>query len=231
VHATLQLAEEYDWSGLETALAGVAEEFQTFDLRTVGLLAFTGRNTTIAIAPYKNDQLAKFHAAVWEASTPFAGGRVDPFYEPGRWVPHITVKRCGENDQSFGRAMQRLANETFAETSSLRAIGVQHDPGMNSLTHYMRLRFPLGGAALVGAAATTNATIVQIAERAEDDLSRLLKIRMDDGREIEEVWSAPAIVREMARAQSSLVHFSNARCRVERGIIAAVVPNTPFPVR
>jgi 2'-5' RNA ligase len=231
VHMTLQLAEEYDWPGLESALADVARQRQPFEMRTVGVLAFTGRGTTIAIAPYKDDDLAKFHAAVWDAATEFASGRVDPFYRPGDWVPHITVKRCGADAQSFGAAMQLLATEDFAGSMALEAIGVQHDPDKNSLTHYMRLRFPLGGAATIEEATTTDATIVQITERAEDDTTRLLKIRTDDGREIEEVWTAPRIVREMARAQSSLVHFTNARCRIEPGGITAVVPNTPFPVR
>jgi hypothetical protein len=216
---------------LNTALAAVAGQFQPFDMRTVGVLAFTGRQASIAIAPYKDEQLTKFHAAVWETSTPFANGRVDPFYEPGRWVPHVTLKRCGENDQSFGRAMQRLTHEGFAGTIPLEAIGVQHDPGKNSLTHYMRLRFPLGRSTDRVDQIQTNATITNIVQITADDPSRLLTIRTGDGREIKTVWTASDIVRETATAQSSLVHFSNARCRVEGDRIVAVVPNTPFPVR
>ena len=92
VHMTLQLAEEYDWPGLESELGQLTERRQPFDVRTIGLLAFTGRGASIAISPYKDQQLADFHAAVWEASTRFAIGRVDSFYEPERWVPHITLK-------------------------------------------------------------------------------------------------------------------------------------------
>lgn len=234
VHMTLQLAEEYDWHGLESALVQVAQLHQPFDVRTVGVLAFTGKEAAIAIAPYKDEQLAKFHAAVWEASTEFASGRVDAFYEPGRWVPHITVKRCGTNDRSFGDAMRRLSKESFASTMPLDAIGVQHDPGKNSLTHYMRLRLPLGerdGAGETIPIKETNAAVVDVTEDPASDGAggRLLRIRLDEGGQMDQRWTAPEVVRATAEAASSAVHFPNARCRFERDHITFIVPNTPHP--
>ena len=234
VHMTLQLSEEYDWPGLESALRQVAQERQRFDVRTLGLLAFTGREATIAIGPYRDQQLADFHAAVWEASTKFASGRVDPFYEPNRWVPHITLKRCGANERSFGDAMQRLAKESFAGTVVLQAIGVQHDPGKNSLTHYMRLRWPLdrkdGETEALARVAEANATILQVADPGTDGASRLVTVRTDDGRQVNQGWTAADLVRLTATASSAAVHFSNARCRIEGDRIVSIVPNTPYQV-
>lgn len=48
VHMTLQLAEEYDWPSLESALVQVAQQHQPFDVRTVGVLAFTGKEAGIS---------------------------------------------------------------------------------------------------------------------------------------------------------------------------------------
>jgi len=65
--------------------------------------------------------------------------------------------------------MHRLAKESFAGTMELQAVGVQHDPVKNSLTHYMRLRCPLGrkdnGTESLGRVAETNGTILQLGIR------------------------------------------------------------------
>ena len=145
VHFTIQLAEEYDWAGLERALDSFAAEWEPFELVTSGLQVFTGAETGIAVAPRKDRRLLEFHAAAWEVITPFAQGRVNPFYHPDSWVPHITIKRSGSDPRRFGDAMAKLAATNFTWTTSVSNIAVQHDPGKNSLTHYLRLHFPLRG--------------------------------------------------------------------------------------
>lgn len=221
VHFTLQLAEEYDWQGLERDLATLAKTLKPFELRTVGLLAFTGNGTGIAVAPYKDRQLAEFHAAVWETASSFAQGRVDQFYHPDRWIPHITIKRCGPHDHSFGHAIARLAKTDFSWTMSIDNVAVQHDPGKNSQTHYLRLRFPLGGGRESVVAIQTNATILQVTEGKASDASPswTVTIKLDDGREVSQQWDPPTLVRIMAEAKSSTVHFPNARCRVEHRLV------------
>lgn len=239
VHVTLQLAEEYDWPGLTSALAGFATRWPPFELSTVGLLVFTGTSTGIAVAPRKDRSLVDFHAAVWETISPYAQGRVDPFYHPDRWVPHITIKRCGPHVERFGAAMAKLAAEPFVSTMTIDTVAVQHDPGKNSLTHYLRHRFPLAGAG-AGLIASEerfrtqmNATILDC--RADTAAAGApiwwTKIRLDAGREFEQQWDASTIVRRTAEARSSPVYFPGARCRVEADtVVTAVAPNTPFPV-
>src|SRR5204863_8921044 len=112
-HFTLQLGEEYDWQGLASALAGFASQWKPFEIHTVGLLAFTGSGTGIAVAPCKDGRLTEFHAAAWEVISSHAQGRVDQFYHPDRWVPHITIKRCGPHAENFGAAMAKVAREDF----------------------------------------------------------------------------------------------------------------------
>lgn len=234
VHLTLQLAEEYDWAGLESALATFARGWKPFELRTLWLLASTGNSTGVAVAPYKDRQLAEFHAAVWETASPFAQGRVEQFYHPDRWLPHITIKRCGPDERSFGNAMARLAKVDFTWTMSIDNVAVQHDPGKNSLTHYLRIRLPLAGSARGQTTSTgqMNATILEASETKTADGSPVwsAKIRVDDGPETLQLWSASTLARLMAEAGSSVVHFPDARCRVEGDQVVAITPNTPFPV-
>lgn len=239
VHITLQLAEEYDWDGLATALAGFANQWIPFEITTVGLLAFTGTGTGIAVAPCKDRRLTEFHAAVWEVISPYAQGRVDPFYHPDRWVPHITIKRCGPHAANFGAAMSKLATEGFSWTMPIDNVAVQHDPAKNSQTHYLRLRFHLAAsgadpATAEGIATTpTNATIIDFGESKADDGAPVwfVRTKLDAGGELEQRWDAPTIVRLTADAKCSPIYFPGARCQVEtNSSVVAVVPNTPFPV-
>ncbi len=235
VHFTLQLAEDYDWPGLEASLAHLAQSQQPFKMRTIGLLAFTGRGTGMAVAPYKDQQLAEFHAAVWEAVTPFAQGRVDDFYHPDRWVPHITVKRCGSDAQAFGGAMAKVAHQDFRWDTTTTTVAVQHDPGKNSLTHYQRLAFQLGGDGVSNRGSVTNvqrnATILGVQDALGSDGApgHSVQIKHDDGQSLDLFWSASMGVRIMAEARSSTAHFGNARCLVDGQNVTNILPNSPFP--
>jgi 2'-5' RNA ligase len=235
VHFTLQLAEEYDWAGLDGALAKFAASRPAFPLATVGLLAFTGSSTAITIAPVKDRAVAEFQAAVWEVVTPFAQGRVDPFYHPDRWVPHITIKRGGTPSPAFGWAMGHLASEDLREQLTIDNVAVQHDPGHNSQTHYLRLRYPLGRSVADTAppAMATNATLQEFVEEPTADGSRQWRatIQPDQGAAVSQVWSCPTVVQLTAAAQASPVYFPGARCRLDSsGTVVAVDPATPFPV-
>jgi 2'-5' RNA ligase len=233
-HFTLQLAEEYDWTGLERALAGFTQEWEPFELQTVGLLAFTGPNTGIAIAPRKDQRLLDFQAAVWEIVTPFAQGRVDQFYHPDNWIPHVTIKRTGADARGFGNAIAKLASNDFKWTTQVTNVSIQHDPGKNSQTHYLRLRFPLRGAAPENVSTTgaTNATIVGIEAITEAAGGPIwvAHVALDDEHQIQVRWDGPTLARVMAAARSSTAHFPNARCRINGDSTLLVVPNSPYPV-
>jgi 2'-5' RNA ligase len=232
VHFTLQLAEEYDWDGLAAALEGFAKDWKPFELTTIGLLVFTGKFTGIAVAPYKDRNLAEYHAAVWETITPFARGRVDPFYHPDRWVPHVTIKRTGSDPDRFGAAMAKLAAEDLHWTMTVDNVAVQHDPGQNSLTHYLRLHYPLGEA-VPRPTLRTNATIQELLEGKSRAGAPIwtARIRLDKGPELTQEWDAPTLISIMASAASSTVHFPGARCVVDPSdhTVLHVVPNSPFP--
>jgi hypothetical protein len=170
---------------------------------------------------------------VWEVVTPFAQGRVAAFYEPARWIPHVTIKRCGSQPEAFGRAMARLANEDLVWRMTIDNVSVQHDPGQNSLTHYLRLAIPLGrGAAaqpVTAATLPTNATILSC-EMMDEAGSFRLHPRDDQGEAFEQVVSAPEMVHLMADAAASHVHFPQARCQLANGRVVRVIANSPFPV-
>jgi hypothetical protein len=232
-HFTFQLAEDYDWDGLAEALGAFARTWQPFSLRTVGLLLHTGDSVGVMVAPYKDRALSQFHAAAWQVITPFARGRVDAFYEPERWLPQVTVKRCGHNVEGFAAGLAKLAADSFAWDTAVDNISVQHDPGKQHLTHYRRLSFPLGAARPAPETApSTNATLVELSEGTADDGARTwsVELQLDGGRRLRQTWTAPTMVRLMAGAKAAHVYFPNARCHVKGEAVTYVVPNTPFPV-
>jgi 2'-5' RNA ligase len=128
-HFTHQLAEDYDWDGLEAALAEFAARQRPFEVTTTGILSFTGRSAGAAVAAFRSEELLEYHDDLWKTITPFAKGRVDSFYETRTLVPHVTIKRCGTNWQGFGEGMARLAHLDFQWTTTIDNVSVQHDPG------------------------------------------------------------------------------------------------------
>ena len=231
-HFTLQMADDYDWDGLRAALTEFVRGQAPIPIRTVGLLTVTGPSTGITLEPYRDDRLAQFHADFWAVATPFARGTVAPFYLPDRWVPHVTIKRCGPHRDAFGHALARLSDETFLWTMQVEALNVQHDPDNNNQTRYQRLLLPLGDASAPRrSTAVTNATITAVTEAETNGQPRWTALaRVDDGSTSEATWRAPDAVRLMAAARAPLCYFRGARCRVDDGVISAIEAVTPTPL-
>lgn len=227
-HFTHQLAEDYDWDGLERALRDFASTRQPFAARTIGLLVATGEDTGITVGVYRSRELIAYHDELWDVIAPFAKGRTRAQDQPPTWLPHITIKRCGAHFESFGAAMTKLSTRRFVWEMTIDNVSVQHDPGQNSLTHYQRLHFPLGGGAGRPDEVETNAAIVASEEGTGGAFS--LRVLPDGGAESTASLSAPEVARLMAACNASTVYFAGGRCRIEGGRITAVAPKTPRPV-
>ena len=109
-HFTLQLAEDYDWDQLEAALTEFTRTEKPFEASTSGLLVFG--NGDVAIAPYLSESLRAFQERFWRAVEGTAIGRVRAMDTPGTFLPHVTVKRVGDDRVSAGRAHTRLLENT-----------------------------------------------------------------------------------------------------------------------
>lgn len=234
-HLTLQLAEDYDWDGLAGALAELAAKEEPFQCETVGLwLSHGDASADVAVIPYVSERLRAFHRRVCEAASPFAKGRVREFDNPDSWFPHVTIKRCGANEPAFGRGMRELRRLRFRGWRfAVDNIAVQHDPAMDSSSHYLRLHFPFGGKPTdVAQPLETNAVVTAV--RPPGPRARLAKwvfdVRLDSGEAVEAAVMGDELVTLMYDCRCSVAHFEGARCRVEDGVVAGVQPKTPFPI-
>jgi hypothetical protein len=229
-HFTHQLAEEYDWDGLEVALRDFAAAHEPFEARTIGLLVATGEDTGITVGVYRSAELIAYHQALWDAISPFARGKTRGQDEPPTWLPHITIKRCEKHFESFGAAMTKLSRRRFVWTMTIDNVSVQHDPGKNSLTHYQRLNFRLGGGATPAVDIQTNANIVSVSD-VDGAAAWALRVVPDGAAETSIEVAAADMVRIMAACNASMVHFAGGRCQIADGKVVAVAPKTPYPAR
>ena len=229
-HFTQQLAEEYDWDGLSAAIAAFAAKEQPCEAKTLGLwVGGNGESADVAVIPYASAQMRDFHNRLWKVITPFAQGNVNQFYASENWFPHVTIKRCGTDHEAFGRAIRKLVDTAFRWSFTVDNVSVQHDPGKNSKTHYLRLRFPLGGG--VGepvGPGDSNGTVARLEESEAG--SWTATVGLDAGGQTQYEWTAQELVRMMASLKCSSTHFEGGRCRVEGERIVSLEPNTPHPL-
>jgi 2'-5' RNA ligase len=231
-HFTLQLAEDYDWPRLEAALTDFTSKEEPFAARTLCFATFgDGKESGILVLPYLDERLRAFQERFWAAVEGTAIGNIRKSDTPGTFMPHVTVKRCGPDHHAAGRAYTRLLENSYAWDFTVDNVSVQHDPGKNSRTHYLRWRFPLGGPpAQPVAAGPSNARILATRDLQDGAKPGIeADVETDDGRRITHLWSAPEIVRLRASLKCSDVHFAGGRCLVENGSIVSVEPNTPTP--
>src|SRR5687767_1894334 len=99
-HFTLQLAEDYDWPRLEAALTEFTRNEKPFEASTIGLLLWG--NGDVAVAPYLSEELRAFQERFWRSVEGSAIGRVRSMDTPGTFVPHVTIKRTGEDHHANG---------------------------------------------------------------------------------------------------------------------------------
>ena len=125
--------------------------------------------------------------------------------------------------------MSKLVGTNFRWSFSVDNVSVQHDPGKNSKTHYLRLRFPLGGGSGEPVSfGDANGTLSRLTEG--EGGSWTATVDLDAGGQIEHRWTAPEFVRMMTSLKCSNVHFEGGRCHVESGSIVTLEPNTPHPL-
>ncbi len=90
-HLSYHVAEGYDRGALRAALARVAAETPPLVVRTAGLGIFTGEaHPVIHLPVVRGPELSELQRKLWEAAGAACTG-CNPHYEPGRWMPHITL--------------------------------------------------------------------------------------------------------------------------------------------
>lgn len=96
----------------EAMIASLAATVNQITVTTTGLGLFTGPSPVIFIPLVKTAELIRIHQLVWADSRTSADD-LHPFYQPGLWVPHITLALMDVNIQNLGCALNLLSFQSF----------------------------------------------------------------------------------------------------------------------
>jgi 2'-5' RNA ligase len=109
-HFTWQVTEDYNLSALDAALKTITHQTPPFTIRTSGLGIFTGEHPVIYLPIVNNLDLVSLHKKLWGSLNGIA---INPeiYYEPGQWIPHITVAYGDVNRENLLCAVECLAFE------------------------------------------------------------------------------------------------------------------------
>jgi 2'-5' RNA ligase len=96
-HFSYQVAGGYDRTGVESTLAGLAEEIAPFEIHTNGIATFEGQWPVVYVVVKKDPALQALHLRVWNACLPHAAAPVS-YYRPEAWIPHVTLAHGEERN-------------------------------------------------------------------------------------------------------------------------------------
>jgi 2'-5' RNA ligase len=111
-HFSWQIAEDYEWTALETALQDMALIAQPFPVYTTGLAFFTGERPVAYIPVVRTGELSIFHEMIWKRITPLST-RPSLYYSPSFWMPHISLAYGDLDTEKLSCLMDKLAFRTF----------------------------------------------------------------------------------------------------------------------
>jgi 2'-5' RNA ligase len=111
-HFSWLIASDFDWLALESTLREIASRTYPFTVRTAGLGMFSGFNPVVFIPLVRTAELSTFHRQVWESIQPHATD-ISPLYNPGSWIPHITLAYDDVTPENIPCVMQILAFQAY----------------------------------------------------------------------------------------------------------------------
>ena len=126
-HFSWNIANDFNYPDLETALQRIASSVRPFRLVTTGVGLFTGEKTTIYIPVVKTVELLRYHGLIWELTASASHGR-SPLYSPAQWMPHISLAYGDVTQQNIGPLMERLAFQSFNWEMTIDNIALVYEP-------------------------------------------------------------------------------------------------------
>lgn len=123
-HLTYQVAGDYDFPRLDTALRALAPTLSPVAVRTSGLGVFAGPSPVLYLAVVRTPALEILHRTVWDA-TSATGTDLSPYYLPSdAWVPHITLAQFDLTPEILSAIVARLAFHPLAWDMTLDSLSV-----------------------------------------------------------------------------------------------------------
>jgi 2'-5' RNA ligase len=110
-HFTWHSAEEYNPALLVSTLKAIANNYTSFHIRVTGMGLFTGKTRVLFLPILKTCDLVNMQMEI-SSQLNSLSKKPSEFYDPKRWIPHITLISSQEDQDSIGPAIQILGNLT-----------------------------------------------------------------------------------------------------------------------
>ncbi len=133
-HFTYQLAERYDVDALQPVLERIAENEDSFTIRTNGVALFTDTEPVVYIPVTRNRQLTALHQRIWDKVAGPATTVAD-YYRPETWMPHITIGLL--NHDEVPRVIEYLHRYDFRWEIEIETIAYLQGSGAVGMTEHL----------------------------------------------------------------------------------------------
>jgi 2'-5' RNA ligase len=140
-HLSWLIAEDFEWSRLDTTIQEIANNLQPFQVRTTGLALFTGPSQVVYIPILRTTEVSRVHEMIWQRMLPLGYG-ISQNYAPSKWVPHISLAYGDVTPVTLPCIMERLANRVYNWEIEVANLAFINEPTGQAGTLRYRYEFP-----------------------------------------------------------------------------------------
>jgi len=127
-HFSFHVAKNYQLAELDDRLSDLVSKINPFAIRTTGLSVFTGQNPVVYIPVVASQTLLSVHRTIWEKTSGF-GNQLNSYYQPGYWMPHITLLHNNIDADCLNCIFNQLIERTFDWEVEINKLGVIYQKG------------------------------------------------------------------------------------------------------
>ena len=139
-HVSFHVARSYQLPELDQRLSEITQQIHPFSVQTTGLGIFTGSNPVVYLPVVATKTLLDVHQRLWEQTHQF-GQHLNRYYQPGEWVPHITLVQQELTTRSLECIFEHCIERAFVWEIAINELGVIFQNHDGSGIHKM---YPLG---------------------------------------------------------------------------------------
>lgn len=127
-HFSFHGAQRYQMPEFNDHITSLAKILEPFRIRTTGLSVFTGSKPVVFIPLVSSETLLSVHRVIWEETSRF-GENLNPYYQPGHWVPHLTLIHDGVDAACLSCVFAQFLDHSFVWEVEIKKLALIYQKG------------------------------------------------------------------------------------------------------
>ena len=111
-HFSWQIGRHYPSDVLQKSIQEISHQVKSLTFRTSGIGIFSGSNPVVYIQVIKDKHMLNLHQVLWKRLEDIGEG-MSPYYQPNRWMPHISLGYGDITEGNSGEILKWLAFQDF----------------------------------------------------------------------------------------------------------------------